>query len=237
MGMEAEPLEYEKSPKFEYEKSIKKVSSYPFVQRYLPLDRYAIRPPASLVVKAVFKTRVTPNQLTLTSFFLALLAALAFAGGRHGLFVLGGCLSLLSTIFDAADGMLARAKALTSRYGAYLDLFLDRIADFAVMAGASFGCYRHSGDWRFLAFGLLTIGLYFLQLCLYYINKQYTRSEKSGEGAEAKSAAVFLIFITSLAGHPEWFLAGIFVLGVVSVISKWVRFLRKGKDAAAAPAA
>ena len=118
-----------------------------------------------------------------------------------------------------------------------MDIFLDRIADFAVMAGASAGCYRHTGDWRFLAFGLLTIGLYFLQLSLYYINILYMRSEKSGEGAEAKSMAVFLIFVTSVAGHPEWFLAGIFLLGVIGTVTKFFRFMRKGRAPLTVPLA
>jgi phosphatidylglycerophosphate synthase len=223
--------------RFEFVKSMKNVSSYPFIHKFLPFDRYAIRPPASLIVKAVLKTSVTPNQLTKTSFVFALLAGAAYAGGTRTFFALAGCLSLVSTIFDAADGMLARTKAMTSRYGAYLDLFLDRIADFAVMAGASYGCYRHAGDWRFLVFGLLTIGLYFLQLALYYINNLYMGSEKSGEGAEAKSMAVFFIFIASIAGHPEWFLAGIFVMGIISLPSKFIRFMRKGRAPAAAPSA
>jgi phosphatidylglycerophosphate synthase len=177
----------------------------------------------------VLGTSITPNQLTQTSFVFALIAGLAYAGGSRASFFLGGCLALVSTIFDAADGMLARSKSMTSRYGAYMDIFLDRIADFAVMAGASAGCYRHTGDWRFLAFGLLTIGLYFLQLSLYYINNLYMRSEKSGEGAEAKSMAVFLIFVASIAGHPEWFLAGIFILGVIGTVTKFFRFMRKGR--------
>ncbi len=222
---------------FEFTKSLKKVSSYPFIHKFLPFDRYAIRPPASLIVKAVLKTSVTPNQLTRTSFVFALLAGAAYAGGSRTFFTLAGCLSLVSTIFDAADGMLARTKAMTSRYGAYLDLFLDRIADFAVMLGASYGCYRHTGDWRLLVFGLVTIGLYFLQLTLYYVNNLYTGSEKSGEGAEAKSMAVFLIFLASIAGHPEWFLAGIFVMGVISLPSKFIRFMRKGRAPAASPSA
>jgi phosphatidylglycerophosphate synthase len=216
---------------------MKTVSSYPFIHRFLPFDRFVVRPPASLIVKAVYRTSVTPNQLTKTSFVFALAAGLVYLGGTHAFFALAGALSLVSTIFDAADGMLARAKAMTSRYGAYLDLFLDRVADFAVMAGASVGCFRHTGNWRYLAFGLLTIGLYFLQLSLYYINNLYTRSEKSGEGAEAKSLAVSLIFLTSVAGHPEWFLAGIFLLGVISLPSKFIRFMRKGRLPEAAPSA
>lgn len=223
-------------PRFDYRRALKDISSYPFIHKFLPIDRYVIRPPASLIVKAVFKSSITPNQLTATSFGFALAAALAYVGGRPGFFAVAGSLALVSTIFDAADGMLARAKSMTSRYGAFLDLFLDRVADFAVLAGATYGYFRYTRSQRFLAFGLLTIGLYFLQLGLYYINLLYTRSEKSGEGAEVKSLAVFLIFVFSAVGRPDGILAGVFLMAFPGTIIKIVRFLRKGRDLAAAPA-
>jgi CDP-L-myo-inositol myo-inositolphosphotransferase len=209
---------------------MKSVSSYPFIHKYLPADRYLIRPPASLIAKAVFKTEITPNQLTGTSLIVALLAALAYSGGRPVFFALGGGLTLVSTIFDAADGMLARAKNMTSRYGAYLDLFLDRIADFVVMMGATIGYFRYSRSHAFLIFGLVTIGLYFLQLGLYYINLLYTRADKNGEGAEAKSLAACFIFVVSVLGRPDAILAGIFLMALFGTVIKLARFLRKGRD-------
>lgn len=221
---------------FDYQKSLKSVKSYPFLQKFLPVDRYIVRPPASLIVKAVFKTSVIPNHLTLTSLSFALVAGLVYLGGTPLYFALGGVLAMVSAIFDAADGMLARARSMTSRYGAYLDLFLDRIADFAILMGASFGYFRYAQDFRFLIFSLVTIGLYFLQLGLYYINILYLRSERRGEGAEAKSLAVFLIFVLSLIGRPDGILVGVFLMAFPGTIIKLVRFLRKGRDAAAAPA-
>lgn len=215
---------------FDFRRSMKRVSSYPFLHKFLPADRYLIRPPASLIVKAVFKTEITPNQLTWTSLVFALLAALAYSGGRPVFFALGGCLTLVSTIFDAADGMLARAKNMTSRYGAYLDLFLDRVADFVVMIGATIGYFKYSRSYAFLIFGLVTVGLYFLQLGLYYINLLYTRAEKNGEGAEAKSLAVCYIFVVSVLGRPDAILAGIFLMALSGTVIKLIRFLRKGRD-------
>jgi CDP-L-myo-inositol myo-inositolphosphotransferase len=221
---------------FEYQKALKNVSSYPFVHKYLPIDRFIIRPPASLIARAVFKTSVTPNQLTVCSFLFSLVAGLAFFLGKPAFFTLGGILAMTSMIFDCADGMLARAKNMTSRYGAYLDIFLDRIADFVVLLGASIGYARFKGDTRILIFGLLTIALYFLQVSLYYINNIYTRSEKSGEGAEAKSLAVFVIFIFSLLHRPDGFLLGVFLMASLGTVIKLVRFLKKGKGQAVAPA-
>ena len=222
--------------RFDFQKSMKNVSSYPFLHKYLPVDRYIIRPPAALLVRVLFKTSVTPNQLTMFSFLFGLAAGAAYLGGTPAFFALGGVLAMISTIFDCGDGMLARGKAITSRYGAFLDLFLDRIADFVVLSGAAFGYFKFTQNIRFLIFGLVTIGLYFLQVCLYYINNIYTRSDKNGEGAEAKSLAVFLIFIFSVVGRPDGILLGVFLMAFPGTIIKLIRFLRKGRDAAAAPA-
>jgi phosphatidylglycerophosphate synthase len=220
---------------FDFEKSMKNVRSYPFLHKYLPFDRYVVRPPASLIVKALFRTAITPNQLTVTSLFFALLAAVAFSYGRPVYFAVGGGLTLVSTIFDAADGMLARAKDMTSRYGAFLDIFLDRIADFAVLAGASYGYYAYTRNQAFLTLGLVTIGIYFLQLTLYYIEMLYTRAEKSGEGAEAKSLAVCYIFVVSIAGRPDLILVAVFLMSVTSGVIKIIRFLRRGRDPETSP--
>ncbi|HUT08833.1 MAG TPA: CDP-alcohol phosphatidyltransferase family protein [Candidatus Latescibacteria bacterium] len=221
---------------FEYQKALKTVSSYPFLHKYLPIDRLFVRPPASLIVRAVFKTSVTPNQLTVCGFLFSLVAGAAFFLGKPAFFTLGGVLAMISMIFDCADGMLARAKNMTSRYGAFLDIFLDRIADFVVLLGASFGYSKFKGDTRILVFGLVTIALYFLQVSLYYINNVYTRSEKRGEGAEAKSLAVFVIFVFSLLHRPDGFLLGVFLMASAGTVIKLIRFLRKGRDQAVAPA-
>jgi len=220
--------------RFDYRKSLKTVHSYWFVHKYLPVDRYLVRPPASLVVRAVFKTGLTPNHLTVISFSLAVAAALVFLAGRRSLFPVAGGLSMVSAIFDNADGMLARAKNMTSRYGAFLDLFLDRIADFAVLSGITFGLYRTSSDPRVLILGLLTIGLYFLQVALYYLMNIYSGNPKNGEGAEAKNLAVFLILVLSLIGRPVGVLFGVFTMAVAGTVSKLIRFLRMGRDREAA---
>lgn len=222
--------------RFDYQRSLKTVRSYPFIHRYLPVDRYLVRPPASLIVRAVYGTKLTPNHLTLTSFFLALVAGLVYTVGRPPFFAIGGTLAMLSTIFDNADGMLARAKNMSTRYGAFLDLFLDRIADFSVLAGVTFGLYRSSADPRVLILGLMTIGLYFLQVSLYYLNNIYMGAVNNGEGAEAKNLAVFLIFVLSVTGWPLGILAGVGLMASAGTVIKLVRFLRKGRDPSVAQA-
>jgi CDP-diacylglycerol--glycerol-3-phosphate 3-phosphatidyltransferase len=75
---------------------------------------------------------VQPNLLSLIGFFIASAAGAAIAAGHisHG-----GWLFLLSGPFDALDGALARIAGLETRFGAFLDSFIDRYSEAAVLFG------------------------------------------------------------------------------------------------------
>jgi CDP-diacylglycerol--glycerol-3-phosphate 3-phosphatidyltransferase len=75
---------------------------------------------------------VQPNVLSLFGFFAASAAGALVAAGyvTHG-----GWLFLLSGPFDALDGALARTAGLESRFGAFLDSFIDRYSEAAVLFG------------------------------------------------------------------------------------------------------
>ena len=115
-------------------KSIKDNSPIPILKHFR-WERYFTRPAASLIVKAVFRTSITPNQLTYVSFFIGIAATAAYCMGTPLFFIFGGILVQLGSIFDCADGQLARAKDMRTRFGTYLDLFLDRISDTMVVLG------------------------------------------------------------------------------------------------------
>lgn len=83
-------------------------------------------------VRAIARTGVHPNVLTIISIFPALLAGALAANGQ---FWGAALLLLLSGVFDLLDGGLARATGRTSRFGALLDSSLDRLSDAAVPAG------------------------------------------------------------------------------------------------------
>lgn len=219
----------------DFEKSLKNVQAYPFVHKFLPFERYLIRPPAFLVVKVFAGTRVTPNQLTLISSVIGLAAGAAYLGATRGWFIAAGFLVMLSSVFDCADGQLARLKGLGSRYGAYLDLFFDRITDFAAIAGVAVGWARYSQKPFYLAFGLLTCALYFLEVNLYYILNQYTQTAKTGESAEGRGLAITLFFVTSLAARLDWLIYGLFAYSTINIAIKVVRFLRLGRARPEAP--
>lgn len=75
---------------------------------------------------------VQPNLLSLIGFFIASAAGAAVATGHISY---GGWLFLLSGPFDALDGALARIAGLETRFGAFLDSFMDRYSEAAVLFG------------------------------------------------------------------------------------------------------
>jgi CDP-diacylglycerol--glycerol-3-phosphate 3-phosphatidyltransferase len=75
---------------------------------------------------------VQPNLLSLIGFFAASAAGAVVAAGHISQ---GGWLFLLSGPFDALDGTLARTSGLESRFGAFLDSFIDRYSEAAVLFG------------------------------------------------------------------------------------------------------
>ena len=78
------------------------------------------------------RTHARPDQVTLLGTLLACAAGLAFFEGRSRL---AATLLLASGVCDILDGQLARRQGPESRFGAFLDSTLDRIADAAVLAG------------------------------------------------------------------------------------------------------
>ena len=69
---------------------------------------------------------ITPNQVSVFSFVLAVIAVGLFLHEDWAWRVLGAVLLQLSFAFDCSDGEVSRIKNLSSKYGAWLDSTLDR---------------------------------------------------------------------------------------------------------------
>ncbi len=67
-------------------------------------------------------TKLTPNNITFISFIFAFFALIAISSHHY---IFGAILFQISYIFDIVDGALARVKNLTSKFGAFLDVFTD----------------------------------------------------------------------------------------------------------------
>jgi phosphatidylglycerophosphate synthase len=207
----------ENNVKYDYEKSLKQTGIHSLLDAIKFVDLYLNRPLASLIVRAVFNTRITPNQLTYFSSFIGLLAAFFMSRGTYEFLVLGGVLAQLSSIIDGADGMLARAKNMCSRFGAYLDLLLDRVIDFSFFVGLSIGTATYFENHDFLYLGLLGSGLYMLLINLFYITKEFQQNKQTGETGEMRALLLLVMVIFCITGRPDLFVyVGILALSIAN---------------------
>lgn len=90
---------------------------------------WAVTPLARLLVRA----RVSPDAVSVTGTLGVCAGALYHFPAGH-LFV-GTLVVTCFVLFDLLDGVMARLVGRPSRWGAFLDSTLDRIADTAVFAG------------------------------------------------------------------------------------------------------
>ncbi len=90
----------------------------------------------------LFRLKLNPNALTVTGTLVSLLSAAAFATGA---FVWGGVLICAGGAFDLVDGVVARHQGRATRFGAFLDSTLDRLADMAILLGIAIH-YAASGE-------------------------------------------------------------------------------------------
>lgn len=117
----------------EYRKSLKRIEV-----EELP-DLVLFRPLGFLFVKSIFRTNITPNQITVVSLIVGILSGISFGIGRPRAVVLGGLLFGLSIVLDCADGQLARLKKNGTRLGRILDGLIDYIVTFAAYLGIGIG--------------------------------------------------------------------------------------------------
>jgi CDP-L-myo-inositol myo-inositolphosphotransferase len=105
-----------------------------------PLSQRVVTP----ALLALFP-RVTPNQVTLIAFAVAVAAAVGFAVGAP---IVAAVLVALASVLDGSDGEIARLTYRSSAYGAFLDAVLDRAADGILFTGAAIylATDTHVGD-------------------------------------------------------------------------------------------
>ncbi len=199
-----------------------------FWARYLNVERWINRPLASLLVRLVFRSPVTPNQLTVVAFILGLASAALFAVGSAASAMGAAVLCEIALVFDCADGMLARARNTCSRFGSFLDLFLDRISDFAVMLGVAVGFYRAGGaDKDRLILGLLVISLYMLQVILYYIFNRFLEAQ-NGESGEGRALGIFIFFILGTLNRLDLIIYAMLAETTLNLVYRISSFLLAG---------
>ncbi len=111
-----------------------------------PVARYINRKVSSRITYLIVRGNIgiTPNQVSLISFLLALLSSYLYLARLPAV---AGVLVQLSSIVDGVDGELARVRGLQSRRGAFLDAVLDRYADVAIVISVALYSTQLLGFW------------------------------------------------------------------------------------------
>ncbi|MGD2090810.1 MAG: CDP-alcohol phosphatidyltransferase family protein [Candidatus Aminicenantes bacterium] len=213
---------------FNYRESLKKPQRS-FLNKIIMVERYLNRPLASLIVRLVYHTRITPNGLTYISFFLGLLGAFFLSRGQYIYFILGGVGIQLSSIVDCADGMLARSKNMCSEFGSHLDIFLDRIMDFAMMIGMSVGVYTAFNNKNLLILGFLAAGLYQLQVNIFYLTNSFLQRKEKGQTGEARALMLLLVMVFSIAHRLDIAIYLLLAETVIVIIVRTIYFISLGR--------
>jgi phosphatidylglycerophosphate synthase len=106
---------------------------------------FLVSPYSKYIARWAARRGLTPNQVTIVSLAIGVLAAVAFATGDRAGLIAGAVLLQISFTTDCVDGQLARYARMFSRLGAWLDSVFDRTKEYAVFAGLAIGASR-SGD-------------------------------------------------------------------------------------------
>ena len=100
-----------------------------------PVSRYLNRPLSVRISRQLARVAITPNQISVVSFLLCLVAAWLFSLPRYMTLALGGLIAQFASIIDGCDGEIARLKFLKSDFGGWFDAVLDRYADAMLVFG------------------------------------------------------------------------------------------------------
>ena len=124
----------------EYKTSLKKIEVEEF------FDLYFYRPLAFLLVKAIYNTSITPNQLTVISMMFGVIGGFFYSYGNYSAFITGAILVLLYNVVDCSDGQLARLKKNGTAVGRILDGIADYVVSVAAYVGIAFGYANSSSN-------------------------------------------------------------------------------------------
>src|SRR4030043_21916 len=152
---------------------------------------------------------LSPNSLTIIGFLITAIAALVIP--HH--IKLGGILILIGGMFDMLDGIVARTRGKTTRFGAFLDSVLDRYSDaFLFLAIAWYLAEKGNHTGAFLSLGTL-VGAFL-------ISYARARAEGIGEschtGIMERPERIILLIFATLTG---WIMPVLWIMLVLTHIT------------------
>ncbi|NVL91813.1 MAG: NTP transferase domain-containing protein [Desulfobacterales bacterium] len=177
-----------------------------------PISQHLNRPISIRISQYLARYPITPNQISLISFLLSILAAALFCIEGYPALLGGGILAQVASIIDGCDGEIARLKYQESDFGAWLDAVLDRYADAFLLFGLTWHAYLMDTRLFSLFAGFMAItGSFMVSYTADKYDALMRNRIKSGIRI-GRDIRLFLIFLGALFNQPFWSLAIIAVL-------------------------
>jgi len=159
-----------------------------------PVNLWVHRPLAYAFCWLIYRTPITPNQVTFLAILLGLAATVCWVIGTPALMIWGGALLWSSAIMDGADGILARAKNMQSAFGRALDGSADMIVGLGTLGACVYHLIQKGADGPMIAMAALAFLTTIWQFNLYDFYKELhmrqTRLDRGGESDTAEEAKV-----------------------------------------------
>lgn len=120
------------------------------------LIRYITLPLTYIVVNY---TKITPNIISIISLIFGIISAYFYYSGN---LTLGAIMYMVSYVFDAIDGKVARLTKTGKVYGAWLDIFIDRINLMLITTAISHNFFIINEDYRLILLNSFFLALIFI---------------------------------------------------------------------------
>ncbi|MDP2958994.1 MAG: NTP transferase domain-containing protein [Longimicrobiales bacterium] len=151
-----------------------------------PVSRWMNRPISTRITRLLAPTAVTPNQVSVVTLILGLMAAWFAAQGGYLWWLAAGVTFQVASVLDGTDGELASLTWRATPFGAWMDTICDNVTYLAFLVGITVGVHRAGYADSFLLWG--GVGLVAAAASLANINVYLRREGKSGSALSVRYA-------------------------------------------------
>lgn len=124
----------------EFKRSLKTIDSEEV------LDLVIFRPISFILVKLIYPTNITPNQISIVALIFGILTGILYGFATPEFFIFASASFFICNTLDCMDGQLARLKKNGTKIGRVIDGFIDYITSISVFLGIGIAMTIITGD-------------------------------------------------------------------------------------------
>jgi len=180
--------------------------------------------------RALLRAGISPDAVTIAGTLGVVVAAAGFAA--RGEIFIATMIATVSCLSDLIDGAMARQRGTASRFGAFLDSTMDRVADGAIFSSLAYWAGTTGQRWSMLA---ALLCLVFSQVISYVKARAEGLGLKCDVGLVERPERLLGIGVGGLLhafGVPHGMAVVLWVLAVLSLVTVVQRILHVRRQAA-----